>query len=284
MENILVPTDFSEDAYNALYYASRLFKSRTCNFYLLNAYSENTPLISRSINNGNGDRKGLLEQLSDESNEALKHVYHRINLDNKCPKHKFKLISRKTDLIEAISNAINEFNIDLIVMGNKGKTSGLGVFLGSTTTRTMASTKKCPILAVPETADFKMPYEIAFATNYKMPYDAEVLGPLKEMAALCGSAVRVVHINEEDHLTSLQEGNLRTLRAYLGTTENSLHWMPNFASKTEAIQVFLDELDIGMLAMVNYQHGFLENLLREAIIKKLTFNIDVPFLVIPEAD
>ncbi|MCK5442203.1 MAG: universal stress protein [Maribacter sp.] len=286
MKNILVPTDFSENAYNALYYASRLFKSKTCNFYLLNTYSESTPLISRSIDNGNGNgiRKGLLEQLSDESNEELKHTFHRINLDNKGPKHKYKLISKKTDLVEAISNVIYDFNIDLVVMGNKGSTGGLGVFLGSATTKTMASTKKCPILAVPETADFKMPYEIAFATNYKMPYDAEVLGPLKEMATLCGSAVRVVHINEEEHLTSHQEGNLRTLRTYLGTTENSLHWMPNFASKTEVIQVFLDELGIGMLAMVNYQHGFLENLLREAIIKKLTFNIDIPFLVIPEVN
>jgi hypothetical protein len=60
--------------------------------------------------------------------------------------------------------------------------------------------------------------------------------------------------------------------------------MPDFTSKTKAIQVFLEELGIGMLVMINYQHGFLENLLRESIIKKLTFNIDVPFLVIPEAD
>jgi len=284
MLNILVPTDFSNDAYNALYFASKLFKSKGCNFFLLNAYSESTPLISRNIDNGNGQHKGLLEQLKDESNEELKHTFHRINLDNNCPKHKYKMISKKMDLIEAISQAIDDFDIDFVVMGNKGKTSALGVYLGSATTKTMASVKKCPILAVPENADFKVPYEIAFATSYKRYYDAEVLEPLKGMAMHCGSAIRVVHINEEEHLSKLQEGNLKTLRAYLEPMENTVHWMPDFTNKTKAIQVFLDELGIGMLAMVNYEHSFLEKLLHEPLIKKLTFNIDIPFLVIPGTD
>ena len=126
-------------------------------------------------------------------------------------------------------------------------------------------------------------YRIAFATNYKRQYDAKILEPLCTMAIHCGSAIRVVHINEEEHLSKMQEGNLKTLRAYLDPIENSIHWMPNFTSKTKAIQVFLDELGIGMLAMVNYEHSFLENLLHEPIIKKLTFNLNIPFLVLPGA-
>ena len=281
MQNILVPTDFSNDAYNALFYASRLFKSNTCNFYLLNAYSERTPLLSRNVDKNNGYRKGLLEQLNDESCEELKHTFHRINLDHKCPNHRYKMIPIKMDLTEAISNAIDEHNIDLVVMGNKGKSSGLGVYLGSSTTKTMASIKKCPIMAVPMNADFQVPYEMAFATDYKRHYDARVLEPLKEMATHCGSAIRVVHINEEKRLSHLQESNLKILRAYLDSIDNSLHWMPNFTSKTKAIQVFLDELGIEMLVMINYEHSFLERLLHEPVLKKLAFDIDIPFLVIP---
>ncbi|EAR01739.1 universal stress protein [Maribacter sp. HTCC2170] len=281
MQNILIPTDFSNDAYNALYYVSKLFKSKACNFYLLNVYDEGTPLISRKVDNGHGEHKGLLEQLSDESHEELDHTYHKINLDHRCPNHKYKMISKKMDLVEAINIVIDDHDIDLIVMGNKGATQRLGVFWGSTTTKTIASVKRCPILAVPMNSDFKVPYEIAFATNYKRFYDAEVLEPLKQMATNCGAAVRVVHINEEEQLTKTQEGNLKTLRAYLDPMENSVHWMPNFTSKAKAIQVFLDELGIGMLVMVNYEHSFLENLLHEPVIKKLTFDIETPFLVIP---
>ena len=280
MQNILITTDFSNDAYHALHYISKLLKSKKCNFFLLNVYSENTLLISRNIENGKGERKGLLEQLKDESCEELKHTFHRIHLDHKCPNHTYKLISKKMDLIEAMNQVIDDNKIDLIVMGNKGATSGLGIFLGSTTIKTMVSIKKCPILAIPINAEFQVPYEIAFATNYKRQYDAKIIDPIRNIANHCGSAIRIVHINEEEHLSKIQESNLKTLRAYLDPIENSVHWMPNFTSKTKAIQVFLDELGIGMLAMVNYEHSFLENLLNEPIIKRMTFDIDIPFLVI----
>ncbi|MGB5434742.1 MAG: universal stress protein [Maribacter sp.] len=284
MQNILVPTDFSNDAYNALFYASRLFKATTCNFYLLNAYSERTPLLSRNSNNGhhNGHHKGLLEQLKDESCEELKRTFHRINLDHKCPDHRYTLLPVKMDLTEAMSNMIDEYKIDLVVMGNKGKSSGLGIYLGSTTTKIMASIKKCPILAVPMNADFKVPYEMAFATDYKRSYDAEIIAPLKAMATQCGSAIRVVHINVEKSLSKVQESNLKTLRTYLNPIASTMHWMPNFTSKTKAIQAFLDELGIGMLVMVNYEQSFLERLLHEPVIKKLAFDIDIPFMVIPQ--
>ena len=39
-KNILIPTDFSENAWNALSYALNLFKDEKCTFYLLNAYQK----------------------------------------------------------------------------------------------------------------------------------------------------------------------------------------------------------------------------------------------------
>ena len=42
MKTILLPTDYSENAWNAIAYALNLFKNETCTFYLLNTY---TPAI-----------------------------------------------------------------------------------------------------------------------------------------------------------------------------------------------------------------------------------------------
>ena len=39
MKNILLPTDFSENSKNAIYYAKELFKDVACKFHLLNTYS-----------------------------------------------------------------------------------------------------------------------------------------------------------------------------------------------------------------------------------------------------
>ena len=42
MKKIILPTDFSENAFNAICYAVQLFKEETCTFYLVNTY---TPAI-----------------------------------------------------------------------------------------------------------------------------------------------------------------------------------------------------------------------------------------------
>lgn len=277
MKNILVLTDFSDNAYNALFYVSKLFNQIECGFFLLNAYEERLSQAGKLVN---GEEE-VVTLAKRRSKEGLESVFHKINLDNPNPKHRYQKLSKSMDLMTAVKKAIQEFKIDLLVLGNKGITSLVSVFWGSTTIKVMTSIKECPILAVPADKEFTTPSEIAFATNYKRTFDAEVMAPVRFMTSLCGAAVRIVHINEEKRLSKFQESNLNTLITYLKPMEHTLHWMPNFTSKTKAIQVFLDELNIGMLAMVNYEHSFLELLLREPVIQRMTFHITIPFLVIP---
>ena len=42
MKNILILTDFSENAWNAIEYASNFYRSQECNFYLLNVVQIST--------------------------------------------------------------------------------------------------------------------------------------------------------------------------------------------------------------------------------------------------
>ncbi|WP_422079528.1 universal stress protein [Ulvibacterium sp.] len=277
MKNILVLTDFSDNAYHALFYVSKLFDQNECNFFLLNAYGEG-PSRSDKLLSGGEETVTLAKK---RSKEGLEKVFHRINLDNPNPRHQYQRLSKNRDLMAAVKKAIKEFKIDLVVLGNKGTTGLISVFWGSNTIKVMTTVKECPILAVPTEKEFTTPSEIAFATNYKRTFDAKVMAPVRFMTSLCNAAVRVVHINEEKRLNKFQESNLNTLITYLKPLEHTVHWMPNFTSKTKAIQVFLDELNIGMLAMVNYEHSFLEFLLREPVIQKMTFHITIPFLVIP---
>jgi hypothetical protein len=57
--------------------------------------------------------------------------------------------------------------------------------------------------------------------------------------------------------------------------------MPNYAKKTNEIVDFIKDLKIDLLAMVNYKHGFIENIIKEPIIKKMGMHPIIPFLVIP---
>ncbi|MGI9546967.1 MAG: universal stress protein [Flavobacteriaceae bacterium] len=279
MKNILVSTDFSNNAYNALFFATQLFEKRSCNFYLINTYTELTPLITQKI--GAEGRQSLMAQLSDESAEGLSQVYHRIHLDRDNPLHHFKTISKNDHLIDGLNQAVDTYDIDLLVMGNKGQTSAKNILWGSRVSKAIDEVFNCPILIVPREIEYAMPKEIAFATDYIHVYNAKVLHPLVQLASLCEANIRILHINEEDRLSDDQKSNLYTLREYLGNLEHSLHWMPDFASKSHVIQTFLDELGIDMLVMLRYEHGFISSLIREPVLRKMSFNINIPLLVLP---
>lgn len=278
MKNILVLTDFSNNAYNALFEATQLLKGNRCAFNVLNVYNQFTPLRSKSIG------KSLSEQLKDESLEGLKNVCHRIQLDEADSKHNFKTISEYGILVEAVPKIVEKEQIDLVVMGNSGCSEIEAIFMGTNTLDIIGHVKKCPILTIPKEIDFEPPKDIAFVTDYGHAYDAGLLQPLLFMAKQYDSRIRVMHINEAEVLDKYQTMNRSILLEYLLPFEHSFHWMPLFKSKATAIQVFLEELEIDMLAMVNYEHSFLQRMTREPVIKRVAFNLDIPFLVIPTSD
>ncbi len=278
MEKILVPTDFSSNAYNALFHAVQLVKNKPCTFYLLNVHDEFTPLMSKSTG------KDLIQQLSDESHEGLKNVAHRIKLDTTDPQHVFKTISKYGDLTHTISEIATKREIDLVVMGNTGCSEIEAIFLGSNVLNAISTVKNCPILTIPKQIDFIPPKQIAFVTDFHRPYDAGLLQPLFFLAKQYGSKICVMHINEEEVLDKYQTMNRSILVDYLLPFENTFHWMPLFKNKANSIIIFLKELEIDMLAMVNYEHSIFERATREPVIKRVAFDLDIPFLVIPDGD
>ena len=135
---------------------------------------------------------------------------------------------------------------------------------------------------VPKNAEFVPLKEIAFATDYKNLFDAPLIAPLTFMAQLHDAIIRILHIENEKRLDDFQMSNLDALTTHLEPFAVSFESMPDFISKTKVIQVFLEDSGVDLLVMVNNEHGLLEKVLREPIIEKMVFNVDIPFLVIPE--
>ncbi len=278
MKNILVLTDFSNNAYNALFNACQLYKGDPCTFHLLNVYNGFIG-VQGLINDG-----PLEQQLKALSMEGLEKTYHRIKLDGPDPGHVFKIISEKGDLVSVVSRMASYIAIDLIVMGNSGSSEIDAIFMGNNAVNLIGGTKDCPILAIPKEIGFKPPKKIAFVTDYARCYDAGLLMPFLELAKKHLPQVFVMHINEERALSRFQETNRQILMDYLAPLDYSMHWMPHYRTKAGTINVFLDELMVDMLVMVNHEHSIIERLTREPVIKRVAYNLDIPFLILPYRD
>jgi nucleotide-binding universal stress UspA family protein len=228
--------------------------------------------------------KKLLDQLEVQSKEQLARTFHKIVLDNNNPQHHFQTLSKKGNLSKIIIKTIDAYQIDLLVMGSKGKTGAKEIFLGSNTIQVANTMTKCPVLAVPKQMDYKIPKEIAFVTDFKKGCAKETIAPLLSLASYTKASIRVMHITEEEILNKEQESHRKLLEVCLKDVDHSFHWVRNFADKAQVIDTFLEKLAIDMFAMVHHKRSFIEKWVREPVVKDVSIYSDIPFLILPLQD
>ncbi|WP_431136870.1 universal stress protein [Psychroserpens mesophilus] len=272
-KHILLPTDFSDNAWSAAVYALKLYADEYCTFYFLHSSQLKLSSMSNMSNK-------LVRVMAENATKELTELKSMAESTDANANHNFEIILSSEDMLDAIETAINKHNIDLVVMGTKGTTKAKGVFFGSNTIHIIKKMKLCPILIVPDEFDFITPKQIAFPTDFNRFYGDELI-PLKQFADLFNSKIRIIHISTEDQLTEAQDYNLAMLKAYLQDYPHTFHWMSDYGKKEEAIKDFVEELDINILTMINYEHSFIESIIKEPIIKHIGFQPTVPFLVIP---
>lgn len=280
MKNVLLPTDFSENAWNATKYAIELFKDEECVFHLLNTY---TPAIASSRFMATSLSNVQEGSMRNSSERGLEEILRKIKKDFNFPKHSYKTISSFSLLVDEIKDIVENSGIDLIVTGTKGASGIDEVFMGSNTVRIIKSVKNCPVLAIPQHFEYTSPTEIAFATDFNRFYSLSELQPMIDLAKAFKAAIRIVHVQYEiKALSEIQMFNLNMLRKYLNEVEHYVHTVSELNSVSKTLEVFTKELDIHLLAMLNYQHSYMEKMTREPVVKRMAFHTQIPLLVIPE--
>lgn len=80
-----------------------------------------------------------------------------------------------------------------------------------------------------------------------------------------------------------QKAHLETLENLVVDVRCHFHIIPHFNTIETAITIFNNELEIDILAMINYPKRLLEKIVREPIIKKMVHHTTIPFLVLRAA-
>ena len=282
MKTILVPTDFSENAYQALFYATQLFKNYKSHFILLNTFSVNTPMLTSRLNLSKGE--DLYKKLSLDSNKKLTEVYHKITRDSEGLDHTFETVSISQPLTETIEKTIKSKDVSLVVMGTKGATGAKEVLLGSNTVKVIQSIKHTPVLAVPFSAELSDINRVVFASNFEHPYTVSEMKKMLDILQMFCSKIDIIYVGNLDSLSQLQKTNLDLLQKILKDYEINIIEIPESGKVSQAITQFIENGEIDLLSMLYYRHGLMESLTREAVIKKMGFKVEIPFLVMPSVN
>ncbi|MFL1012187.1 universal stress protein [Flavisericum labens] len=274
---VLLPTDFSKNAWQAIGYALKLFVKEHCDFYVLNSFSVVGHAIKGLISTEPGSE--LYETAKLESENGLARVLDMLAFrDYGNPKHHFETVSVNAHAVDAIKNVVEEKDIDLIVMGTKGKTASKSRIFGGVAIMVMEKVRNCPVIVVPELAKHNLPKEIVFPTSYKTHLKRKELDYLIDLTNHCNAAIRVLHISEENKLSDQQLSNKALLKEYFNRVPHTFHTISNTEIPT-AINCFVESRDSDMVAFINKKHSFFESILTNPLAKKMGGDSKVPLLV-----
>lgn len=277
MKNILLPTDFSENAWNAILYTLHLYKNESCKFILLNSYQINGYYKDSNLVPipGNED----LEKARKNSEQRLQSLKEVIKKGYPNSKHHFVAASHNYPLIEAIEQELKQNDIEVIVIGTKGSTGAYEVIYGSNTIKIMDEIERCPILAVPSNVPFFEIKEIVLASSFKISHNEKDFQYLKKLALQTNARICVLHIEEEGGLSISQKQNRNLLDSYLEGIEHSFHTLAH-VSVPIGIYCFIESRGSDMIAFVNKKHSFFEKLLFNPLYKDLGNYSVIPVLVL----
>ncbi|MFX0557905.1 universal stress protein [Maribacter sp. CXY002] len=276
MRTVLIPTDFSANAVHAINYALKLFDSEKISFYFLHAYADE--VYGPSINQKGYSIEQLKEKVKTSSDNLLQELIHTLKENTSNPKHSFNTLSVFDSLVDAVNDLVNEKNVDLVIMGTQGKTKDKNITFGSHTVQVFKYVK-CPVLAVPESFQFKKPKKIVFPTDYLLPYKKRELKLLDSLASMFTSEVHLLYISDFEDLCQRQIDNQGFIKELLPHAELFFERTP-VKNKAEAIMEYIIMKNIDFLVMVNSRHSFLEDMLYRSTVDQIGLKIKVPFLVL----
>ena len=276
MRKILIPTDFSENAFNAAKYALELFKYFTCEIYIVHAfadqvYNTKTTMMKEVFNE-------VKEEVEKSSNTQLLQVKSDLVNYFHNPKHHIDTFSVFSSLVDVTNDIVDTEQIDLVIMGTKGKTNDREITFGSNALQVIKYVK-CPVMTIPESYCDFLPKNILFPSDYMLPLKQRELKLVGTMAERITAPIHVLHITKFDELSNRQQDNKAMLEFAL--KNNKVTFLQVVGKDiTETINQYIKEYEVDMLVMVNSRHSYLENVLYTSTIEKIGLTIKIPFLVL----
>lgn len=273
MKKILFPTDFSEAATNAFVHALEFAKVVNAELILLHTFEipvydsqffpENYAAIYSSIELAN------FEMFKDEI-PKLKTIAIERNLEEIVIKHRLM----DGDLLYNLKNAVEEDNVDFVIMGTNGISDWTTFFTGSNTSSVISGVD-VPVLCVPIDAKFKKIKVIGFTTRYREK-DKKELKKVLKIAKKMNAKVRSLYVK-----TSVTDVAPETVKEWEAefTNENVEFLVLPSDDVKETILDFIIYKDIDVLTTITHKRSFFESLFTSSFSKKITKEVSIPVLV-----
>lgn len=276
MKKILFPTDFSEAANNAFVHALEFAKIVNAELVLLHTFElpvydnqffpENYNLLFNSIQ---------LSEFDMFKNEIpkLNAIAENRNLHNINMSHRLM----DGSLLYNIKKAIEEENIDFIVMGTSGAAGWEAFFLGTNTGNVLTAVD-VPVLSVPLDCKFKKIETIGFTTRYR-DKDKKALKDVLKIAKKTNAIIKCLYVKTND--SDVSASTIKLWEEEFVGEPIQFSIIPSDDVQNSILDFVLFK-DIDVLAMLTYKRNFFVELFKPSLTQKFSNQLGIPVLAMHE--
>lgn len=248
--NLLVLTDFSDSAYNALAYAVQFFQARPANFHLVHICDPQD--LHGGPDDDDSDMEMRILGMMDSLIKQIQKQFPKVE-------HTYQGICERKPFLAGVKEEIRLLNVDLIVMGQKGAGARKGISLGSHAYEVATRIKK-PLLLIPEGIAYQEAASLAFSTDYNFHFKNGLLDELTLLQDLSNAHLRIIHPNWSGNtLSAVQQANKDHIASFVKDRFHSFHAV-DCDNLEEGLQQITQEYPVGLLLFpaknVNYFEAF----------------------------
>jgi len=279
MKRILVPTDFSPNADNALNFAVQIAKTVPSEIIILYCFEKMGPLYTDYM----GANKEYNQQMMDKDFNRLATLKKSIEETENITVSAYQY---QGPVSENILKAAKDNSADMIIMGTLGE-SGFKEQLWGSKTAEIISKSDIPVMAVPFNSSWTAPGKILFATSH-FEEDDHLLGWIFEFSRSYMAEVHVmVFTDESSEFASklyvdekkIQEYAQMLDKRYKHSRVSAVHLTgTDFSGEVDR---YIEKHGINMLAMINYHRSFVERLFHASKTRRMSYHTNIPLLSIP---
>ncbi len=271
MNSILVPTDFSSVADNAMNYAISMADYYQLDIILYHVVQMSSPNVTEQIH-------------LDFIPEVTENAKHKLNEKVKLLKTQFPQISFHTKVeyglfLESLKKTCEDLGPICMVMGISGNGDGMDKIIGSNALNVMTELK-FPLIIAPKYATFKPIENICFACDLKNVLSSTPIVALKAFSKLFNANMHILNIDYNNkNFTPDTQNDLIILNDMLDHIKHEFHFIVD-ENVQHAIDIFVNNHPIDMLIMLPKKHSFFASLFHKSQSKEMAYHSHIPLLAL----
>ncbi|MDX1639000.1 MAG: universal stress protein [Balneolaceae bacterium] len=271
LDHILFPTDFSYNAENALPFALEVARHTGARLTIFHVIE--TPAY---VPHNSDD---LPKTHSEKARTLLERVADDVRSSERYGDLEIEAVLQNGNVVTEIEKQADTHNVNLIVMGTKGKTTVDRILYGSIASHIILDTD-IPVLAIPENSSRTTFDPITFATDFREG-DWPALKETLDWVTTFDAQLNVLHVTERhDFDTDIKFRGFRNfVREHTDRQPIQFDLVVQNQFLT-GVADYLTDHPVGLLVLVRYNKNRLQSLIKKNHTKEMSYYTKVPLLVL----